>query len=74
MENFSPTRLSTIRRSALPQKTLRERGYKGPIYQTHGVANNDFLRICGKDCEGTLLPVGPVQMKMPLGFSMVSTM
>ena len=48
--------------SALPQKTLRERGYKGPIYQTHGIANNDFLRICGKDCEGTLLPVGPVQM------------
>ena len=48
--------------AALPQKTLRERGYKGPIYQTHGVANNDFLRVCGKDCEGTLLPVGPVQM------------
>ena len=46
--------------SALPQKTLRERGYKGPIYQTHGVANNDFLRVCGADCEGTLLPAGPV--------------
>ena len=52
--------------AALPQKTLRERGYKGPIYQTHGVANNDFLRICGKDCEGTLLPVGPVQMARSL--------
>lgn len=52
--------------SALPQKTLRERGYKGPIYQTHGIANNDFLRICGKDCEGTLLPVGPVQMARSL--------
>ncbi len=52
--------------SALPQKTLRERGYKGPIYQTHGVANNDFLRICGKDCEGTLLPVGPIQMARTL--------
>jgi branched-chain amino acid transport system substrate-binding protein len=24
------------------------------------VANNDFLRVCGKDCEGTLLPAGPV--------------
>lgn len=48
--------------AALPQKSLRERGYKGTVYQTHGVANNDFLRICGKDCEGTLLPVGPVQM------------
>ncbi|RJF95992.1 ABC transporter substrate-binding protein [Noviherbaspirillum saxi] len=46
--------------AALPQKTLKERGYKGVIYQTHGVANNDFLRVCGKDCEGTLLPAGPL--------------
>ena len=52
--------------AALPQKALRERGYKGVVYQTHGVANNDFLRICGKDCEGTLLPVGPVQMARQL--------
>lgn len=46
--------------SALPQKTLKERGYAGKYYQTHGVANNDFLRVCGKDCEGTFLPAGPV--------------
>jgi branched-chain amino acid transport system substrate-binding protein len=46
--------------AALPQKALKERGYAGKIYQTHGVANNDFLRVCGKDCEGTLLPAGPV--------------
>ncbi len=46
--------------AALPQKTLRERGYKGPVYQTHGVANSDFLRVGGKDVEGTLLPAGPV--------------
>lgn len=46
--------------AALPQKTLVERGYKGRIYQTHGVANNDFLRVCGRDCEGTFLPAGPV--------------
>ena len=46
--------------SALPQKALVERGWKGKVYQTHGVANNDFLRVCGKDCEGTLLPAGPV--------------
>lgn len=46
--------------AALPQKALREKGYKGPIYQTHGVANNDFLRVGGKDVEGTLLPAGPV--------------
>ncbi|HEV2609712.1 MAG TPA: ABC transporter substrate-binding protein [Noviherbaspirillum sp.] len=46
--------------AALPQKALKERGYKGVIYQTHGVANNDFLRVCGKDCEGTFLPSGPL--------------
>ncbi|MFZ5512357.1 MAG: ABC transporter substrate-binding protein [Pseudomonadota bacterium] len=46
--------------AALPQKTLKEKGYKGKIYQTHGVANNDFLRVGGKDVEGTLLPAGPV--------------
>ncbi len=46
--------------AALPQKTLKERGYAGKIYQTHGVANNDFMRVCGKDCEGTFLPAGPV--------------
>ncbi len=46
--------------AALPQKTLRERGYGGKIYQTHGVANADFLRVGGKDVEGTFLPAGPV--------------
>ncbi|MDQ7958221.1 MAG: ABC transporter substrate-binding protein [Rhodocyclaceae bacterium] len=46
--------------AALPQKTLVERGYKGKIYQTHGVANNDFLRVGGKDVEGTILPAGPM--------------
>lgn len=46
--------------AALPERALKERGYKGKIYQTHGVANNDFLRVCGKDCDGTLLPAGPL--------------
>jgi branched-chain amino acid transport system substrate-binding protein len=46
--------------AALPEKTLRERGYMGKIYQTHGVANSDFLRVGGKDVEGTILPAGPV--------------
>lgn len=45
---------------ALPQKTLKERGYAGKIYQTHGVVNPDFLRVCGRDCEGTFLPSSPV--------------
>ncbi len=46
--------------AALPQKTLHERGYAGKYYQTHGVANNDFLRVGGKDVEGTILPAGPI--------------
>ncbi|MEF8729069.1 MAG: ABC transporter substrate-binding protein [Accumulibacter sp.] len=46
--------------AALPQKSLKEKGYRGLMYQTHGVANADFLRVCGKDCEGTFLPAGPV--------------
>jgi branched-chain amino acid transport system substrate-binding protein len=46
--------------AALPQATLVERGYKGRIYQTHGVANKDFLRVGGKNVEGTVLPVGPI--------------
>ncbi|HZV20236.1 MAG TPA: ABC transporter substrate-binding protein [Hyphomicrobiales bacterium] len=46
--------------AALPQKALHERGFKGVIYQTHGAANTDFLRVGGKDVEDTILPVGPV--------------
>ncbi len=46
--------------AALPQKALKEKGFAGQFYQTHGVANMDFLRVCGKDCEGTFLPAGPV--------------
>ncbi len=46
--------------AVLPQKSLNERGYKGKIYQTHGVANADFLRVGGKDVEGAILPAGPV--------------
>jgi branched-chain amino acid transport system substrate-binding protein len=46
--------------AALPQKSLKERGFAGKIYQTHGVANADFLRVGGKDVEGTILPAGPV--------------
>jgi branched-chain amino acid transport system substrate-binding protein len=46
--------------AALPQTTLRERGYKGPIYQSHAVANREFLRLGGKNVEGARLPVAPV--------------
>jgi branched-chain amino acid transport system substrate-binding protein len=45
--------------AVLPERTLKQVGYKGQIYQTHGVANPDFLRVCGSDCNGTILPVSP---------------
>ncbi len=46
--------------AALPQVSLRERGYKGPVYQSHAVANREFLRIGGRNVEGARLPVAPV--------------
>jgi branched-chain amino acid transport system substrate-binding protein len=46
--------------AATPQKDLVARGYKGKIYQTHGVANSDFLRVVGADGNGTILPAGPM--------------
>lgn len=46
--------------AALPHTELRRLGYKGPIYHTHGAANSAFLRIGGKDLEGSILAVGPV--------------
>jgi branched-chain amino acid transport system substrate-binding protein len=45
---------------ATPEKELAARHYAGKIYQTHGVANPDFLRVCGTDCNGTYLPIGPM--------------
>jgi branched-chain amino acid transport system substrate-binding protein len=46
--------------AGLPQTDLRERGYKGLIYQTHGAASMDFIRIAGKAAEGVLMVSGPV--------------
>ena len=46
--------------AALPQLALRERNYRGAVYQTHGVANNDFLRVSGKSAENVILPLGPL--------------
>jgi len=46
--------------AAMPQVALKERGFAGKFYQTHGVANNDFLRVGGKNVEGTFLPAGPM--------------
>jgi branched-chain amino acid transport system substrate-binding protein len=46
--------------AVLPARALVERGYKGKVYFNHGVANNDFLRVGGKDIEGMYVPTSPV--------------
>ena len=46
--------------AAMPQLGLIERGYKGKIYQTHGAATKDLMRVGGKATEGTFVTAGPV--------------
>jgi branched-chain amino acid transport system substrate-binding protein len=46
--------------AALPARALAEHGYKGKLYFNHGVANNDFLRVGGKDVDGAYVPTSPV--------------
>jgi branched-chain amino acid transport system substrate-binding protein len=46
--------------AVLPQRTLVERGFKGPIYQTHGIATPEFIKLGGKGVDGTLFPTQPV--------------
>ena len=48
--------------STLPQITLRERGYKGLVYQTHGSIGRDFIRVGGKNVEGARAPTGPLMV------------
>ncbi len=46
--------------AALPQIALRERGFKGTIYHTHGAVTKDFIRIAGASAENVVLPSGPL--------------
>ena len=52
--------------AVLPARALAERGYKGSVYFNHGVANNDFLRVGGKDIEGAFVPTSPVVVSAAL--------
>jgi branched-chain amino acid transport system substrate-binding protein len=45
---------------ALPNIALGERGYRGPIYSTHGIISPDFIRVGGAAVEGVLAPAGPI--------------
>jgi branched-chain amino acid transport system substrate-binding protein len=54
--------------AAMPAKGLVERGYpKDKIYQTHGAATMDLIRVGGKDVEGSYVSSGPalVAPKLP---------
>ncbi|WP_260854087.1 ABC transporter substrate-binding protein [Paraburkholderia sp. BCC1886] len=58
--------------AALPQITLKERGYRGQIYQTHGAASYDTIRVAGKAMEGAILPAGPALVPEQLPASALS--
>jgi branched-chain amino acid transport system substrate-binding protein len=38
--------------AVLPQQALRERGYAGKIFQTHGIATEEFIKLGGVNVEG----------------------
>jgi branched-chain amino acid transport system substrate-binding protein len=46
--------------AAMPHKGLVERGYaKSKIYQTHGAATLDLIRVGGADVDGSFVSSGP---------------
>jgi branched-chain amino acid transport system substrate-binding protein len=54
--------------AAMPHKGLVERGYpKAKLYQTHGAATMDLIRVGGADVEGSFVSSGPavVADKLP---------
>lgn len=40
--------------AVLPQEALRERGYAGKIFQTHGIATEEFIKLGGSKVEGAV--------------------
>src|SRR6201982_2332875 len=46
--------------AGLPPPELRGRRPQGLIYQTHGAASMDFIRIAGPAAEGVIMASGPV--------------
>lgn len=44
----------------LPQTTLYDQGYRGRIYQTHGIATQAFIALGKQKVEGTVLAAGPM--------------
>ena len=46
--------------AVLPQVTLKDQGYRGRIYQTHGTVSQTFLNSGGAAVEGARMPTGPM--------------
>ena len=45
---------------ALPQIALAQRGFKGQVYNNHGVVTPDYIRVGGAAVEGCIAPTGPL--------------
>ena len=45
---------------ALPQIALAQRGFKGQVYNNHGVVGPDYIRVGGSAVEGCIAPTGPL--------------
>lgn len=46
--------------AALPHLTLKDQGFAGRIYHTHGTVAKAFIDAGGKAVEGAMMPTGPV--------------
>jgi len=53
--------------TVLPEVTLVDQGYKGKMYQTHGAATPEFLKLGGKKVEGTVLAASPMLVQSEIG-------
>ena len=51
---------ASVSPAALPHITLRDHGFEGLIYHTHGIIGPDFLRVGGKSVDGAIAPSGPL--------------
>ena len=45
---------------ALPNIALTQRGFKGQVYNNHGVVSAEYIRIGGAAVEGCIAPTGPL--------------
>lgn len=46
--------------AVLPHLSIKDLGFKGPIYHTHGAVTPAFIAAGGKAVEGALMPTGPM--------------